>query len=159
MAGLTPIGTVLSARKSLNGIELHYIGWEESALPAPRIGMLYQKKQQSVIGSAFQYGCQLYRICFDIRHFRVIVFESKCIKPCSVYDYNTDPDVALSNEYPLIHRVSRFPHISTAAALACKERSSERLLHSSCSPHIHMHIEHRYYPPVNTDTCTLQVEL
>jgi probable 2-oxoglutarate dehydrogenase E1 component DHKTD1 len=47
------IETVLSARKSLNGIELHYLGREESALPAPGIGTLYQKQQRSVIESAF----------------------------------------------------------------------------------------------------------
>ena len=47
------IETVLSARKSLNDIELHYLGREESALPAPGIGTLYQKQQRSVIESAF----------------------------------------------------------------------------------------------------------
>ena len=47
------IETVLSARKSLNGVELHYLGREESALPAPGIGTLYRKQQQSVIESAF----------------------------------------------------------------------------------------------------------
>ena len=47
------IETVLSARKSLNGTELHYLGREESALPAPGIGTLYQKQQRSVIESAF----------------------------------------------------------------------------------------------------------
>ena len=47
------IEKVLSARKSLNGIGLHYLGREESALPAPGIGTLYQKQQRSVIESAF----------------------------------------------------------------------------------------------------------
>jgi 2-oxoadipate dehydrogenase E1 component len=48
------IETVLSAaRKSSNGIELHYLGREESALPAPGIGTLYRKQQQSIIESAF----------------------------------------------------------------------------------------------------------
>ena len=47
------IETVLSARKSLNGIELRYLGREESALPAPGIGTLYRRQQQSVIESAF----------------------------------------------------------------------------------------------------------
>ena len=51
------IETVLSARrKSLNdgiGGLLHYLGREESALPAPGIGTLYRKQQQSVIESAF----------------------------------------------------------------------------------------------------------
>jgi len=39
------IETVLSARKSLKDIELHYMGRVESALPAPGIGTLYQKQQ------------------------------------------------------------------------------------------------------------------
>ena len=51
------IETVLSARrKSMNdgiGLLLHYLGREESALPAPGIGTLYRKQQQSVIESAF----------------------------------------------------------------------------------------------------------
>lgn len=50
------IETVLSARKHLspsNGIDLRYLGREESALPAPGIGKLYQKQQRSVIESAF----------------------------------------------------------------------------------------------------------
>jgi len=52
------IEKVLSARKPLgvpsNGIAfLHYLGREESALPAPGIGKLYQKQQRSVIESAF----------------------------------------------------------------------------------------------------------
>ena len=48
------IETVLSAaRKSLNGNGLNYLGREESALPAPGIGTLYRKQQQSVIESAF----------------------------------------------------------------------------------------------------------
>ena len=47
------IETVLSARKSLHGIELRYLGREESALPAPGIGTLYRRQQQSVIESAF----------------------------------------------------------------------------------------------------------
>lgn len=47
------IKTVLSAREPSNNIELHYLGRKESALPAPGIGMLYQKQQRSVIESAF----------------------------------------------------------------------------------------------------------
>ena len=50
------VETVLSARKSLNGIELRYLGREESALPAPGIGTLYQKQQRSVIESPFSVG-------------------------------------------------------------------------------------------------------
>ena len=50
------IEKVLSARKSLassKGIELRYLGREESALPAPGIGKLHQKQQRSVLESAF----------------------------------------------------------------------------------------------------------
>lgn len=50
------IETVLSARKPLapsNSGDLHYLGREASALPAPGIGTLYQKQQRSVIESAF----------------------------------------------------------------------------------------------------------
>ena len=51
------IEKVLSARKqplgSSKDIKLRYLGREESALPAPGIGKLYQKQQRRVIESAF----------------------------------------------------------------------------------------------------------
>ena len=42
---------MLSARRLLNGIELHYLEREERALPAPGIGTLYRRQQQSAIFS------------------------------------------------------------------------------------------------------------
>ena len=51
------IEKVLSARRRLPGaskdIELRYLGREESALPAPGIGKIYQQQQRSVVESAF----------------------------------------------------------------------------------------------------------
>ena len=61
------IEKVLSARKPLassKGIELRYLGREESALPAPGIGKLHQKQQRSVLESAFRIWKEIRRYSF-----------------------------------------------------------------------------------------------
>lgn len=53
------IASVLSTKRPFSGLKgieslsLHYLGREDSALPAPGIGRLYQKQQRSVVESAF----------------------------------------------------------------------------------------------------------